>query len=153
MRWLELKIPPPILLMLTIIGMWGLSFVPPSLTAPLAVRVAVALLLALIGVSLSGIGLRTFARAKTTFDPHQPQDATTLVTTGIYSWTRNPMYLGMLTVTIGWSGFLCSLPSLIGPVFFAFYITQFQIKPEERILKKLFGQPYTDYKTRTRRWL
>ena len=152
MAWLELKIPPPLVLAITFAAMWGLSLAA-ALEVPLALRAGAAMLPALAGIALGAIGLWSFARAQTTFDPHRPEEARVLVTTGIYARTRNPMYLGMLALTGAWAVFLSSPLSLAGSVLFALYITRFQIVPEERILTKLFGEQYASYRAKTRRWI
>jgi protein-S-isoprenylcysteine O-methyltransferase Ste14 len=76
-----------------------------------------------------------------------------LVTTGIYHHTRNPMYVGLLLVLLGWVSFLCSVIALLGLVAFVIYITRFQIVPEERVLLAKFGADYAEYLARVRRWL
>jgi len=83
----------------------------------------------------------------------KPEKASSLVTTGIYRFTRNPMYLGLLFVLFAWAVFLASVWALLGPVAFVFYIDRFQIAPEEAILAGMFGAAYTEYKARVRRWL
>ncbi len=63
------------------------------------------------------------------------------------------MYLGMLIALLGWAVYLPSALALLGPVMFAFYITRFQIIPEERALHSIFGSAYYEYSQRVRRWL
>ena len=77
----------------------------------------------------------------------------TLVATGVYSFTRNPMYLGMVLVLLAWTVFLASPWTLAGPALFALYITRFQIVPEERVLAELFGNSFAAYRKRVRRWI
>ncbi len=95
----------------------------------------------------------SFRKARTTVNPLKPQAATSLVTTGIYAVTRNPMYLGMVLVLIGWAGFLASPISVMGPVLFWLYIDRFQIQPEERAMSALFGSSFAEYSARVRRWI
>jgi protein-S-isoprenylcysteine O-methyltransferase Ste14 len=95
----------------------------------------------------------SFRRAKTTVNPLKPETSAALVSTGVYSHTRNPMYLGMVLALFAWAVYLSSIWSLVGPAFFVLYITRFQIIPEERALDRLFGAPFAAYKTRVRRWL
>ena len=76
-----------------------------------------------------------------------------LVTYGIYRITRNPMYVGLMLVLLGWAAFLASPVSLAGPVAFIAYITRFQIKLEERILLGKFGSEYKSYMLSVRRWV
>ena len=83
----------------------------------------------------------------------KPQAASSLVVAGVYKITRNPMYLGLSLVLVGWAVFLWSAWALLGPVVFVAYISRFQIAPEERVLASLFGSEYSAYKTKVRRWL
>lgn len=153
MPWLEKRIPPPVILFLTGLLMWLLSLAVPPLPVPMLVRAAVAGTLAVTGVVCGAAGALGVLRARTTIDPHHPEEASALVTTGIYLRTRNPMYLGMLIVSLAWDLYLMSWPTIVGPVLFVLYLTWFQILPEERALTERFGQAYTDYKSKVRRWL
>ena len=153
MNSLELKIPPPVVALVVCVAMWTLSLFAPALEAPVFIRAITALAIASVGGIFSMAGGIRFRRAKTTINPMKPQAASSLVTTGIYKFTRNPMYVGLLLVVIGWAAFLCSPWALPGPVVFALYITRFQIRPEERVLTSLFGTEYTAYQSRVRQWL
>jgi protein-S-isoprenylcysteine O-methyltransferase Ste14 len=73
--------------------------------------------------------------------------------TGIYRFTRNPMYIGLLMTLLGWAAFLASLPALLFVIAFVLYMNRFQIQPEERALSSLFGADYAVYRARVRRWL
>ena len=83
----------------------------------------------------------------------KPQAASSLVIVGVYKLTRNPMYLGLSLVLLGWAVFLWSAWALLGPIVFIAYISRFQIAPEERVLATLFGAEYSAYKAKVRRWL
>ena len=76
-----------------------------------------------------------------------------LVATGLYAYTRNPMYLGFLLVLLGWAVFLSSILAFLFLPAFIVYMNHFQIEPEERALATLFGQAFAAYKARARRWL
>jgi len=94
-----------------------------------------------------------FRRAGTTVNPLDPSKATRLVTDGIFSLSRNPMYLGLLLLLIGWAAWLGSAsPWLVPPLFWA-AITYGQIVPEERALAPLFGAEYLAYRQRVARWI
>jgi protein-S-isoprenylcysteine O-methyltransferase Ste14 len=86
-------------------------------------------------------------------NPLKPDATTVLVTAGIYRFTRNPMYIGLTLTLLGWAAFLGNLLAFALLPLFVFYITQFQIKPEERALRSLFGSIYEDYCAKVRRWL
>jgi protein-S-isoprenylcysteine O-methyltransferase Ste14 len=153
MRALELRIPPPVVALLVALAMWGASrrSVDPLLTE--FVRVPLAIALAVIGAAFDLSGLVAFRRAKTTVNPMRPQSTSSLVGSGAYRLTRNPMYVGLAFMLCGWAVFLWSWWALPGPFAFAAYIDRFQIVPEERALSALFGADYMAYKDRVRRWL
>lgn len=94
-----------------------------------------------------------FVRSRTTINPLQPERASVLVTDGIYRYTRNPMYLSLLLLLLGYAVELWSWPALLGPVAYVTYITRFQILPEERVLEDKFGADYRAYKRKVRRWI
>jgi protein-S-isoprenylcysteine O-methyltransferase Ste14 len=153
MQTLELKIPPPIVALLVAVAMWKIAKVCPSLDVPLLIRKVTAGLLLLVGAGIALPGFVALIRARTTFNSMKPKATSSLVTGGIYRFTRNPMYLSVLLILIAWAIFMSSAWSLIGPVAFVLYMNRFQIKPEERVLAKIFGTAYAEYKGRVRRWL
>ena len=153
MRALELKIPPPVVALLVAGAMWGSSLALPASAAPTTFRAVAALALALAGGLIALSGVISFRRAKTTVSPMKPERTASLVTTGIYRFTRNPMYLGLLLVLIALTVYLSSLWLLVGPVAFVLYMNRFQVAPEEHVLSRMFGAAYTVYQSRVRRWL
>lgn len=153
MRALELKIPPPVVALLIVAAMWLAPRLGPALELPLLARAIGAGVVASIGLAIGLAGNVAFRRAKTTVNPLRPENASSLVTSGIYRFTRNPMYLGLLLVVLAWAVFLGSAWALAGPLAFVVYIGRFQIAPEESILTGKFGAAYTDYAARVRRWL
>ena len=153
MSALELKIPPPVVALLIGAAMWFAARRGVVLDVPLVVRTVAFIVLALAGGATAIAGNLEFRRAKTTVNPFKPQNATALVTSGVYLFTRNPMYLGLTLLILGWAAFLCSAWALAGPVVFVLYIRRFQIEPEEKILSAKFGAAYAEYVSRVRRWL
>jgi len=133
--------------------MWLTSSLGPRVVVPFGVRVGVALALGVIGLSISISGIRSFRRAKTTINPSKPSAASSLVTSGVYRYTRNPMYLGLLVTLVGWAMFLSNPLALLAVPLFVLYINRLQINPEERVLSALFGAEYAAYKEKVRRWL
>ena len=153
MPQLELKTPPPLVAVITAGAMYGVAQLLPVLALSPSVRVGTALVLAVVGASFDMAGLIAFRRVKTTVNPMAPQRSTSVVSTGVYRFTRNPMYLGLVFLLLAWAVYQSSAWALLGvPVFMA-YITRFQIKPEESVLAARFGKSYTDYCARVRRWL
>lgn len=82
-----------------------------------------------------------------------PERSSTLVQTGVYRFTRNPMYLGMLLIILSYLLLRFSFVGLVLPIVFVFLMTHMQIKPEEEMLTKLFGDAYLQYLQRVRPWL
>ena len=153
MQMLELKIPPPAVAALLAVAMWLSTRFGPTVDLPLLARSVACGVLVLAGAALGIAANVAFRRVRTTPNPFTPQQASSLVTTGIYRHTRNPMYVGLLLVLLGWLAFLCSAVALLGPVAFVAYITRFQIIPEERVLLAKFGSAYSAYAADVRRWL
>ncbi|MFT3880133.1 MAG: isoprenylcysteine carboxylmethyltransferase family protein [Gemmatales bacterium] len=153
MTFLELKVPPPLVALLVGVAMWGLSQLPPQWEVPSIIRYVAFPIPMLMGLAFAVSGFIAFRRARTTIDPLHPGKATSLVDSGIYGFTRNPMYVGLLFVLLGWVIFLDSPWPLIGPLVFIAWINYLQIIPEERILTQLFGEAYRQYQARVRRWL
>jgi protein-S-isoprenylcysteine O-methyltransferase Ste14 len=153
MQALELKIPPPAIAVLMASAMWGISLVAPLLEVPTLIHVAAVATIALTGVGFSLAGIISFRRARTTVNPMRPETTTSLVCSGIYRVTRNPMYVGLLFILVAWAVFLSSAWALLGPLAFVLYINRFQIAPEERVLSAMFGTDYSVYKSRVRQWL
>jgi protein-S-isoprenylcysteine O-methyltransferase Ste14 len=150
---LELKVPPDVVWLLIAGMMWIASAVTPGIAIPMAFRVGIALVLAGVGVGLIVNARVTLDRAHTTWSPSAPGRTTRLVTSGIYRFSRNPIYLGMLLVMIGWAVVLASPVAVVLSAAFVLYIDRFQIRPEERTLSALHGQDYRDYAERVRRWV
>jgi len=150
---LQLKIPPPVYLLLFAGLMWLVDhFVPWGgvIESPWN-TIGIVLVAAAILLDIVSLGL--FFRARTTFNPIKPENTRELVTVGSYRLTRNPMYLGMVVILTGWGIWLGSiLPFLLIPLFMV-VLTYQQILPEERILEEKFGETYLKYKRNVRRWL
>ncbi len=92
LKSIETKMPPPMLAAFFVIGMWLVSQYLPRSVLDETVRLSVAIGLASFGALFSILGVVSLVKAKTTVNPLQPEKAGTLVTTGIYQYTRNPMY-------------------------------------------------------------
>ncbi len=151
---LELKIHPPIILILCGAIAWLISngVAPPvQLGAPMTT--ALAMVVAMIGVILAASAICQFFRLKTTIEPTKPDETSALVTEGVFRFSRNPMYLALLLLLTGWVIFLGNWYGLLAPVLFVGYISRFQIRPEERILAAKFGDAYSVYRSQVRRWI
>ena len=153
MSSLELKVPPPVLALLLGLLMWLASSLVAPVEVPFGPRVGVALVLASVGLVFGLTGMVSFWRAKTTINPTRPTATSSLVTSGAFRFTRNPMYLSLLLYLFAWAAYLSNLLALLFVPVYVLYINEFQIKPEERVLSSLFGPEYATYKGRVRRWL
>ena len=156
-RWLEHRIPPPLIDAACALLMWALARALPQVQlwppGGSAGVVGAALALAALGGAVALAGTLEFRRAHTTVNPLAPRRASTLVTRGIYRVTRNPMYLGMLGVLAGWSVWLGNIAAWLGLPLSMALLTVLQIRPEERILAERFGAEFERYAARVRRWL
>ena len=153
MHALELRIPPPLVALFIAILMWLTPALAGSVAIPSGLRRGVALALFCLGLSIAASGFAAFRRAGTTVNPVKASSASVLVSSGIYRFTRNPMYLGLSVALLAWAMFLSNPLALLFLPVFVTYINRFQIIPEERILAELFGTEYSTYKQSVRRWL
>ena len=153
MRTLENKIPPPIVAAVVAGAMWALARITPAIALDHLVRPIIAGAFVGFGVCIAAMGMIAFRRARTTINPVKIEEASSMVTAGIYSRTRNPMYVGLVCLLLAWTVFLSSPAALAGPIVFVLFTTRFQIIPEERVLTSKFGREYNDYQARVRRWL
>jgi protein-S-isoprenylcysteine O-methyltransferase Ste14 len=153
MHGLELKIPPPAVAVLMAGVMWlGFRYAPAA-GFDLPAREGIAAAFVLAGILSSVSGVVSIRRARTTLNPMKPDSATTLVNSGVYRFTRNPMYLGLLLLLLGWAIHLSNVIALVLPLAFLLYMNRFQIAPEERALASRFGPQFTAYASEVRRWL
>jgi protein-S-isoprenylcysteine O-methyltransferase Ste14 len=153
MRVLKLKVPPVAVLLVTAALMWLGASVAPRFGFAIPLRSILALVFALLGAMTSILGVVSFRRAGTTVNPLKPEASSSLVRSGVYAFSRNPMYLGFLLLLLAWGIYLSNaLALLLLPVFVA-YMNRFQIEPEENALTARFGQEFVTYTTRVRRWL
>ena len=153
MNALELKVPPLVLVLVLAGVMWFAAMQLPSLAITLPWRYGLAVTISGVGILFIFAGVYAFQKAKTTVNPTKPSAASSVVTSGVYRLSRNPMYVGFLLGLIGWAIFLShTLPFLLLPIYVA-YMNRFQISPEERALSAKFGDEYETYKQAVRRWL
>jgi len=146
----EVKIHPPVLLFIHLFGIYLLNkFLPLTFAFP-TVLMGVGYALVLVGFGLAFIAASRFMQARTTLDPHG--SVSTIVTKGIYGFTRNPIYLGFVCMLIGFPFIFRSYWGLILSPVFMLLMNSLVIQQEEAYLEKKFGETYTSYKSRVRRW-
>lgn len=156
MSALELKIPPVAITVLFAALMWLLAQTTPAVDMgfdlPAGLRLVALALFATAGAILGLAAVRAFHRARTTVNPLSPHGCTALVTSGVFRFSRNPMYLALLLVLLGWALYLANALAVLLALGFIPWMNRFQIQPEERILQGVFGQAFDDYRRRVRRW-
>ena len=113
----------------------------------------ISLFLLILGLLVFISAVKSFRVHKTTVNPLEPRKASSLVTSGIFKFSRNPMYLGMLIILLSISFRFNLIGGIIISLFFYFFITKFQIIPEEVAMNELFGNEFVDYEKKTRRWI
>ncbi len=113
----------------------------------------ISLLLLIFGLFVFISAVKSFRKQKTTVNPLEPRQASSLVVSGIFKYSRNPMYLGMLIILLSISFKFNLVGGIIISLLFYLFITRFQILPEEEAMNELFGDKFTEYSNRTRRWI
>lgn len=153
MNILELKVPPVVLVFVVAAGMWAVSAISSDLPFSIPGVIWLSACIAVAGIGIALLGVLEFRSAGTTVDPRVPDQSANLVVRGVYRYSRNPMYLGFLLVLCGWGLFLGNALSLLFLPLFVWYMTRFQILPEERFMARKFGETYTRYCSEVRRWV
>lgn len=153
MYCLELKIPPAMLVLLFAVVMWFVSSMSPWAVIQIPGKECVAGALWIMSFALIIVAATEFISAKTTANPLTPELATSIVTTGVYRLSRNPMYVGFLLMLAAGGVFLANVLSVLLLPLFVVYLNRFQIIPEENSLLAKFGNDYARYLKSVRRWV
>lgn len=153
MTALELKLPPPVVFLVSGLAMWGLAKVWPVTAFDGPWRQPLAIVLAASGALLGLASVFCFWKARTTADPRRPHEASAFVCSGPYRLSRNPMYVCLLIWLLAWGFFLSDAVAFVVIPAFVTYLNRFQILPEERALGEKFGPVFDAYKKSVRRWL
>lgn len=152
-RRLELKVPPLLVICIFAALMWLIARWLPGIMIEPTFRLIAILVFLIAGVIFVVTGILAFKMADTTVNPLKPGESSTLVTTGIYRVSRNPMYVGFLFLLLAWGLYLTNLYSLLSSAGFIWYLNRFQIRAEEGFLQSSFGDQYQRYQSQVRRWL
>ena len=147
---METKIPPPVVTLIFIFFI-GFSnrFVEPF---SFMYQLPVGIVIIICGLSVLISAVRVFKHLETTINPLQPSQASKLATIGPFQYTRNPMYLGMSIMLLGFGIIFGAKLTIFIIALFALYITFFQIMPEERAMNEKFTD-CKNYSSKVRRWL
>ena len=146
----DVKIAPPILAVLHIIAAYLLQRIFPFNLPFTYIFPVIGGLFVLLGLGLSFTAVREFARAHTTLDPHG--SVSTVVMSGPYQFTRNPIYLSFVCMLIGFPMLFGTGWGLILVPVFILLMNALVIQHEEAYLEKKFRAVYSGYKSRVRRW-
>lgn len=150
---LALKVIPPVQVIICASLMLFLRYCFPQYHFSLVLSFPITIFLIVTASIIGTLALYDFHKHKTTFHPHTPEKTSTVVDSGIYAYSRNPMYLALVLILCALALYLKNLTCFaIIPIFIG-YITHYQIKPEEMMLDKLFPNDYQAYRKKVRRWL
>ena len=149
--FLNTKIPPPVVTILFAIMIFYFS--DDFAYVDLPFKIYISLFFISLGFIVTFSSARNFKKKDTTVNPMKPNETSKLVTDGFFKITRNPMYLGMLLFLLGLSIYNGLIVGLIFLPLFVGYITYFQIIPEENAMLELFGEEFTVYMKKVRRWI
>jgi protein-S-isoprenylcysteine O-methyltransferase Ste14 len=150
---LELKIPPLVVVAVMALAMWIAAKQMPTLSVTFTGQAWLAWTALALALATLIAGVHAFSMARTTVDPRHPESSSAIVANGVYRFTRNPMYLGMLLALMSWALFLSNIAAVVFLPLFVLFINRFQIRPEERALTMKFGDAYRSYLRSVRRWL
>ena len=146
-----LKIPPLILVLILVTTIYLSKNKLEIIYLPY--KHSISLLILLIGIFILINPVFKVIKSTTTVNPIKFKKVNKLVTSGIYKYSRNPIYLGKILIIISTTVFYLNYYSIITPLIFYFWINRFQIKREEVFLKEKFGKEYLLYCSKTRRWI
>lgn len=149
---MDLKIIPVMQVFIAAMLMLLMKFLLPELSLNWPAHTFIAGLFLVIAIMVGIAAIVSFKAHKTTVNPMKPETSSTVVSSGVYAISRNPMYLAMLIALLSLAYYLQHLASVPLILLFISYMTRFQIIPEEKMLTKLFGQQYIDYQIKVRRW-
>lgn len=143
-------VPPPVWALLFLLIGWGVG-------AALGLQVlvhanAAAIVIAIAGFLIALWGRLTFARAGAEIRPASPVNST-LVTSGPFRFTRNPMYLGIFVFMTGLSLLIGTVAVFIADAVYLVWANFVSIPYEEEKMERQFGDDYRAYKRRVRRWI
>lgn len=146
-------VPPPVQALLALLCLWALHHFLPRYTIDFPGQETIAGGLIALGLLVDIVAVLAFRRAQTTVNPLKPETTSELVVRGLYQHTRNPMYLGLLSILLGLAIGFGNVVGVLPVAAFVVSITLTQIKPEERALTARFGDAYRNYCRRVRRWI
>ena len=143
-------IPPPIV---TIVFLFVIFFTKDIFRFSIELPTLLGYITIVAGLTIIFVAAKQFKAANTTINPTKPETASVLVSNGVFSYSRNPMYLGMLIIIIGFSIIHNLIAIIVFMPLWIIYMINFQIIPEEEAMKILFKEEFLNYSKKTRRWI
>tara|TARA_R110002050_G_scaffold3935_2_gene20126 strand:- start:2425 stop:2877 length:453 start_codon:yes stop_codon:yes gene_type:complete len=149
---MKLKIPPLVITIVFGLFMYLLAAYLPVGYFDFFGRNYLMYLLFFLAFLIGAISLWQFFSSNTSIDPRTPSKVTKLVSSGLYQYSRNPMYLALLLLLLAWGLYLGNAFNTLLAAGFVYYMNSFQIIPEEEALTNMFGKEYQKYCVMVRRW-
>ena len=143
-------IPPPIV---TIVFLFVIFFTKDIFRFSIELPTLLGYITIVAGLIIIFVAAKQFKAVNTTINPTKPETASVLVSNGVFSYSRNPMYLGMLIIIIGFSIIHNLIAIIVFMPLWIIYMINFQIIPEEEAMKILFKEEFLNYSKKTRRWI
>ena len=150
---MKLKVPPAFVFGAHFALVWGISKYLIFANFDFSGKLLLAHILSMTGFLIAVIAILTLYRAGTTIDPADPGKASQLISTGVFKWSRNPIYLALLLILMAWIVWKGNAVAALMAISFIWYLTHFQIIPEEIALEEKFGTEFREYKIKVRRWI
>jgi len=150
---MEQKVLPIFQVIIALILIVILNYVFPAFDFDLPLRGVITASLMLISLLVAFSAIYSFSKHKTTVNPTKPEETSVIVNTGIYAYSRNPMYLAMAIFLFSMALFSENLLAALPVLLFIGFISRYQIAPEERTLTENFGDDYSEYLVQVRRWI
>ena len=145
------KIPPPIVTLAFGLMIYFSRNIFPDINN--IIFYVLSLFFIILGPFILISAVRSFKAKQTTINPININNASSLVISGVFKYSRNPMYLGMVFILLALSFRFNLVGGILFTSIFIMYITKFQIIPEEAAMKSIFGEDFNKYKNKTRRWI
>ena len=145
------KIPPPIVTLAFGLMIYFSRNIFPDINN--IIFYVLSLFFIILGPFVLISAVRSFKAEQTTINPININNASSLVISGVFKYSRNPMYLGMVFILLALSFRFNLVGGILFTSIFIMYITKFQIIPEEAAMKRIFGEDFNKYKNETRRWI
>jgi len=145
------KVMPPTYFIILLLLSIGLHFISPIKRLIYSPYTYLGIILIIFGIAINIWSDSLFKKSKTTVKPYE--NPTKFETSGPFRISRHPMYLGMVAVLLGVAILLGSLITFVFPILFIVLMEILFIPPEEKNLERVFGNEYTTYKNKVRRWI